>query len=126
MMMTRMNFRLRKYSRMLLITASDLQGMIERHSLFPEGRGFTSVTCELGWRPGSGLEEAFEPGRGEIDQEREGRPVHHRVHVAPPPADELDEAIADEARPDPVGDRVGERHHGQGQQGGKPVLEVPE
>ena len=49
-----------------------------------------------------------------------------RCTCAPVAPHELDEAVGDEAGADSVGDGVGERHHGQGQERGEALLEVGE
>src|SRR6187431_2786122 len=60
-----------------------------------------------------------EPG-----EEGEGGDVHEDVDVAPFAFGELDEAVADEAEADAVGDGVGQGDGQEGEEGGDGVFEV--
>src|SRR5215831_7940354 len=57
---------------------------------------------------------------------RPGRSVHHAVHLRAFAPQQLDHAVGDEARSDPVGDGVGEWHQGHGEERGETLLEIAE
>jgi len=80
---------------MLLITAATSQG-------YPAG----TPASHSAYHIFLGTQEPPEPRRREVDDERQGSAVHHGTHLAPAAPDELDEAVGDEARADPVGDGV--------------------
>src|SRR5215472_5041459 len=120
MMTTRMILWLLKYSRMALITTATSQKN-------PTGAPASPLDQHTRRRPpriaGS---VGRESRRREVHDEGGGGAVHHGTNVSPAAADELDEAVGDEAGADPVGDGVGERHHRQRQQGREPFVEVVE
>ena len=88
-MMTRMNFRLLKYSRMLLITdrpPSVHSGGLQAPAGYGECRLIAYHRAAAGL-PGAGSAETQEPleeGEREVDDEGGRGQVHHEVHLAGP------------------------------------------
>src|SRR6266851_8769345 len=72
-----------------------------------------------------GGEQALDERQREVDHEGERGRVYHRGHRAALAADQLDEAVGDEAGADAVGDRVGERHHPRVSSAGNPSSKSP-
>src|SRR6266508_704993 len=117
-------FRLLAYSRITLITTTTSLRRTPGRTLWATRSRPQPTTARHPSRAASAGEQALDQGQGEVDHEGERGRVHHRRDLAPAAPNELDEAVADEPGPDPIGDRVGERHHGQGEESRETLLEV--
>ena len=58
------------------------------------------------------------------DDQEDGEDVHQRMDLLPLAAQELDRDVGDDPQADSVGDRVGKRDRGQGQEGRHRVVEL--
>src|SRR5688500_10361601 len=110
-------FKLLKYSRIVLINAETSRNdsfaprvganNLPRRAAGPAARRADppgSCAPSTGSEPES--EQPAQRGQREVDRERGDRDPHHRVDLPALAPHQLDERVSDEARRDPVGDRV--------------------
>src|SRR5260370_7991691 len=116
-----MNFNPLKYSRIAPISTA---ASLRRSRVFPAEHLAYHRSQRALADAALRAEERANQWQGEVDHERGGGAVHHGVHLRPLAAQELDGAVADEARAYAVRDGVREGHQRHGQERRKSFLQI--